>query len=242
MKELQWLVSGCESIFGDNLRCILLLGSVQHGDVTPFSDTDFIVILGTMNLKQTIKFRSLVRSSEMLIDCPIICQDELPADVDQFNLGSHGCYHLELVLKHAKCLWGKNMLLDLPSPTEQAILRSVAQKIAEYTWWTRRMFVESNRQRSLEMNYQLTSRLIKAVRDLLYLTDRRGLDESLATIIDLFLDKYGSSLTEAGRGVLRGLADPNRIASNVANMSDEYLAIRYSLMNFVYKRMVDLNL
>ncbi|MCC6290845.1 hypothetical protein IT398_02170 [Candidatus Nomurabacteria bacterium] len=242
MKELEWLVSGCERVFGNNLRCILLLGSVQHGDTTPFSDTDLVVVIGSMSLAETTQFRTLVRSAEMLIDCSLVCQDELPVSSDHFHLGSHGCYHLELVLKHTRCLWGRNILLDLPSPTEEAIRHSVAEKISEYTWWVRRMFVESNRQRSLETNYQLNSRLIKVVRDLLYLTDHHGLDQSLGETIGLFLNKYGEQLSEAERLALLGLADSGRIASNVANMSEGYLATRYSLVNFVYKRMTELAL
>lgn len=40
----QWLSQQCEQVFGANLTSVLLLGSAQRSDTTPFSDIDVVVV------------------------------------------------------------------------------------------------------------------------------------------------------------------------------------------------------
>lgn len=235
MSALDRFIDACQQIFGNNLVCILLLGSVHRGDSTPFSDIDLIMILNTMDTKQVTELRSVVRSLEMLIDCSILCVDEIPKDPNNFRLGSHGCYQLELVLKRAQCVLGINILLTLPQPDVSEIRKSLVEKITEYTWWTRRMFVESNRERSLEMNYKLNSRIVKMVRDFLYLKLGDDIDESAKITIAKFVSEYGAQLTNQEKIALKNLARVGEISRNASNMSDEYFLVRYSLVNKIYK-------
>jgi len=170
-KFIRKLIDNFKDIFGNNLLCVLLLGSVQKDDSTPFSDIDIVVVIQRFNFVQIRKIRQLLRRSEKLLDISFLCWDEIPKNPDHFTIGTHGCYQLGLILNKAKCLYGQNVLLDLGSPSEESIKDSLLQKIIQYTWWARRMFVESNRNRSLESNYQLNSRLIKMIRGILYLSN-----------------------------------------------------------------------
>jgi|GEM_PF-3922012 len=238
MSVLTDFVTTCEQVFQDNLLCILLVGSAQRDETTPFSDIDVIVIIQTMNVDQVARLRSVIRSSAGLLDCSILCQDELPVDPNLFYLGSHGCYQLELVLKRAKCVFGQNVLLEIPSPTERDIRLSIARKVIEYTWWTRRMFVESNRKRTLEMNYKLNSRLVKMIRDILYLRGIRGsIIDPVGSIVDIFLREYIELFTEVETQVIANLGDTGRVNVDTSNMSDEYFLVRYSVVNKIHKEM-----
>ena len=235
MDTINNFVINCEHIFQDNLLCILLVGSAQRDDINPFSDIDIIMIIKTMNINQVAQLRLIIRSSNRLIDCSILCQDELSDDPNDFCLGSHGCYQLELVLKQAKCVWGENILLSMTSPTEHNIKVSIARKVIEYTWWIRRMFIESNRERSIEMNYKFNSRLIKMIRDVLYLHGNTGIIvNSVENILDEFFKEYTEMFTKAEQLVLVSLGDVEHININTSNMSDEYLLIRYSIANKIH--------
>jgi len=235
MITLDQFINECQKIFKDNLACILLLGSVFRKDSNPFSDTDLIIILHTMDVEQVCKLRSVVRMLGMLIDCSILCMDEISKNPNDFRLGSHGCYQLELVLKKARCVWGTNILCGFPQPDISAIRRSIVEKIAEYTWWARRMFVESNRERSLEMNYKLNSRIVKMLRDFLYLKFHYNIDAPVKKIITKFINEYDANLTHQEKQLLLSLADIKMIDKNISNLSDDYLLARYSLVNKIYK-------
>ncbi|MFH0803729.1 MAG: nucleotidyltransferase domain-containing protein [Candidatus Tagabacteria bacterium] len=162
------LVNGLKKILKDNLVCILLLGSVQKSDTTPFSDIDLVAIIEKFNFDQIKQVRGVLKQSTKLVDLSFICCDEVPKDPNLFTIGTHGCYQLGLILNKAECLYGHNVLLELGKPSEQNIRQSLLQKIIQYTWWVRRIFVESNRERSIESNYQINSRLIKMIRGILY--------------------------------------------------------------------------
>lgn len=241
MSMFNFFIEDCERIFQSNLSGILLLGSAGRDDTTPFSDLDVVVIIKTMSIDQVVQLRSVMRSSEGLLDCSILCQDELPNDPNNFCIGSHGCYQLELVLKQAECVWGQNILLAMARPTEHNIRLSVAHKVIEYTWWIRRMFIESNRERSLEINYKLNSRLIKIIRDILYL---RGIKYSaikpVRDVVGIFLAEYVEMLTDVERCIVSNLGDSGFVNVNTSNMSDEYLLARYSIANKIHKQVIQL--
>ncbi|MBU1255734.1 nucleotidyltransferase domain-containing protein [Patescibacteria group bacterium] len=229
------LVENLKGIFGDNLFCILLLGSVQKGDTTPFSDIDLVAIIKEFDLGKIKDVRQLLRQSEVLVDLSFICWDEIPKDPNLFTIGTHGCYQLGLILNKAKCLFGRNMLLDLGKPSEENIRQSLVQKIIQYTWWARRMFVESNRERSLESNYQINSRLIKMIRGLLYLADRFDIHSRAEKAVNRFIEKYSDMLSEEEISVATGLIEKSSIGRNSANMSEEYFSLRISVINKIHK-------
>lgn len=230
------LVENLKGIFGDNLFCILLLGSVQKEDTTPFSDIDLVAVIKEFDLGKTIDVRQLLRQSEVLIDLSFICWDEIPKDPNLFTIGTHGCYQLGLILNKAKCLSGRNVLLDLGMPSEENIRQSLVQKIIQYTWWARRMFVESNRGRSLESNYQLNSRLIKMIRGLLYLSDKFDIHSRVEEAVNRFIEKYSNMLLKEEISVVTGFVEKSSIERNSANMSEEYFAVRISVINKIHKQ------
>ncbi|MCG2700223.1 hypothetical protein L6274_04170 [Candidatus Parcubacteria bacterium] len=157
-----------------------------------------------------------------------------------FSVGTHGCYQLGLILNKAKCLSGRNMLLDLGIPSEENIRQSLVQKIIQYTWWARRMFVESNRERSLESNYQINSRLIKMIKGLLYLSERFDIHSKAEKAINRFIKKYSDMLSEEEISVVTGLVEKLSIGRNSANMSEEYFSLRISVINKIHKETIKL--
>jgi len=229
------LVENLKGIFGNNLFCVLLLGSVQKEDTTPFSDIDLVAVIKEFDLDKIADVRQLLRQSEVLVDLSFICWDEIPKDPNLFTIGTHGCYQLGLILNKAKCLSGRNILLDLRMPSEENIRQSLVQKIIQYTWWARRMFVESNRERSLESNYQINSRLIKMIRGLLYLSDRFDIHSRAEETINQFIEKYSDILLKEEVLVITGLVDKFSIGRNSANMSEEYFLSRISVINKINK-------
>ncbi len=241
MDSLSRFVAECGFIFKKNLLCILLLGSTQRDDNNPFSDIDIVIIIKTMDTNQVVQLRSITRSLDKLLDCSILCKDELSDNSNDFCIGSHGCYQLELVLKKAKCIWGENILLSMESPTQHKIRVSIARKVIEYTWWIRRMFIESNRERSLEMNYNLNSRLIKMIRDILYLHgNTNSIIDSVENILKIFILEYAEMFTETERLTIIGLGKSRYINTNTSNMSDDYLLLRYSIANKIHKRVTEI--
>ena len=239
MFTLDWFTKKCEKAFGKNLICVLLLGSTQRADTTPFSDTDVVVICKTHILKDYYRLRNALRNSEGLLDCSVLYWDEIPDDPNQFHIGSHGCYQLELVLKKAQCIWGQNVLKTLPSPSPDNIRISILHKVIEYTWWARRMFIESNRERSLEDNYKLNSRLIKLVRDFLFLSgNSESITCTVKNALDQLLKRPGRLFTKKERRALLDLGDQSLISENTSNMSDEYFLLRLSIINKIQRHTV----
>lgn len=233
----QWLSQQCEQTFGVNLTSVLLLGSVQRSDTTPFSDIDVVVVLKTHEASQVADLRSRIRSAHGLIDCSVLCEDEFPTNPDEFLLGTHGCYHMETVLKQATCLWGQNVFIAFPSPSKEELELSVRRKLAEYTWWTRRLYVESNRERTLGDNYKLNGRIIKMVRDFLFLNGHTtSMTDPVLQVISVFLSGYGITFLDTSEiQVLTDFTDPSLVNALSANMSEEYLFVRYSIVNKLYK-------
>lgn len=235
-RRIRIFVGKIKHVTGINLHCVLLLGSVQQGDPTPFSDTDLVVILKTFNLRQMTEIRLLVRKSQRLWDISFLCWDEIPTNPNEFRIGTHGCYQL-MILQRARCVAGRNILLQLEKPSEKHMRISMLEKIQQYTWWARRMFVESNRERSIESNYQLNSRIIKVVRDFLYLAGycHIAIQSPAKEAMQLFLRKK-HFLKETERKALARLVDKKFVSENTADMSDAYLEMRFSVINKIHKK------
>lgn len=229
------LVDSMEDIFSDNLICVLLLGSVQKNDTTPFSDIDLVSIIKEFDIKKMGLVRDLLKESERLVDLSFLCKDEISDSPELFALGTHGCYQLGLILNKAECIYGRNILLDINPPSKESIKRSLVQKIIQYTWWVRRMFVESNRERSLASNYQINSRLIKMIKGILYLAFSVNIHIEAKEAVDLFTEKCSFMLSEKEIIAILGIADKTKTASNSANMSEEYFETRFSVINKIHK-------
>ena len=224
----------CERIFGENLVSLLLIGSVKLRDTTPFSDTDIVAVIKTFDMAQMRSMRILLSQAERLIDISFLCQDELPEASKDFRLGTHGCYHLELVLKNATCLSGKNIFLEYDPPSNHDLRSSVFGKISEYAWWARRMYIESNRERSMESNYKLNSRLIKLLKDVLYLFGFDKINASAKETVECFIKMDDAAFSGKEKRTLIDMANPRLINKNVANLSEDYLETRFSIINKLY--------
>jgi len=230
---LEKLADECASIFGDGLVCLLLIGSTESGDTTPFSDIDLVGVARKPDNAQMARLREVVRHSERLLDFSFLFQTEIPSDPNKFRMGSHGCYHLELVLKRARSLYGKNIFLNLPSPDPASLRLTVFEKLAEYNWWVRRLFVESNRPRSLSVNYQINSRLVKMARDYLYLLDGSGMTGAACCVVNRLVE-VSSIFTEEEKIAIIELARANCISENAGNMSEKYLELRFVIAGKLY--------
>jgi hypothetical protein len=230
-----FICSNLEKIFKENILCVLLLGSVQKDDTTPFSDIDLIAIIKEFDLSGITNTRNMIRQSEILVDLSFLCWNEIPKDPNKFSLGTHGCYQLGLVLKQANCLSGKNVLLDLGMPSEENIRQSLFQKIVQYTWWARRKFVESNRAFTLEDNYQINSRLIKMIRGLLYLNFNCDIHAKAEDAILRFAKEFSNNFSQKEKDIIFGLVSKSLIVKNTANLSEKYLSLRILLINKIHK-------
>ena len=102
------------------------------------------------------------------------------------------------------------------------------------------MFVESNREKSIENNYQINNRLIKMVRGLMYLSDFSDIHTSSEKIMRIFLDHYPRLLSNQEKQEMLSLVNRNLISRNTANISEEYFEIRFSIINKIHKTAVDL--
>lgn len=234
-KSLERLVMNCEKTLKENLICILLLGSAQKAKMTPFSDIDLVMVVKTFQAEQMSEIRQLVKESKEFLDLPFLCWDEIPQNPNEFRIGTHGCYELELVLKKATCLYGKNIFLELGTPFQEKIRASILDKISQYTCWARRMFLESNRERSIGSNYRLNTRLIKTIRDFLYLSGFPNIHAPAEDAVYLFLEKCPGLLSEKESIELLSLTNKTLTSRKARDMSEEYLKVRFSIINKVYK-------
>ena len=184
-------------------------------------------------------------------------------NVLEFGLGSHSTTYfakraqLVVSVEQERRDWYDKMVAQVRLPNWQPVFQadagavfryfdeknirlSLFNKIIQYTWWTRRMFVESNRERSLESNYQLNSRLIKMIREILYLSDGFDVYSSAKGTVRYFLRKYSGLLSFEERLILIDLVNMFNISKNVANMSDDYFEIRFSIINKIHKEAISL--
>jgi hypothetical protein len=217
---------------------LLHIGSNERQDDTAFSDIDLILLAEDFQIENLRTVREIVRNLEYLVDMPIIQRNQLPANPDLFQMGTHGCYFLQ-VLRKAQIIYGNNFLEDYPEPSAAAVQMSVFRKVAEYTWAARRIFVESNRERSTYQNYQLTSRLLKAAKDVLWLDGLH--DTHLLTAAESVVSLKKSSpklLSDYEWEVLKMISDPDIRNSLAANMSEDFLQIRMSVLDKIYNRAV----
>jgi len=213
---------------------LLHIGSHERQDDTVFSDIDLILLVEDLTIWDLRAIREIIRNLDYLVDMPVIQRNQLPTDPDLFQMGTHGCYFL-YVLKSAQVIFGNNFFKDYPEATESAIRTSVFRKIAEYTWATRRTFVESNRERTMYQNYQLSSRLLKTVKDTLWLAGVYGAHTLTAaqsmtslgiTMPDILSDEEWK--------VMKMISDSEIRNTLAANMSEDFLQARMSVLEKLY--------
>ncbi|MBX4205392.1 MAG: hypothetical protein KW788_04400, partial [Candidatus Doudnabacteria bacterium] len=170
INTLNDLVTESISKFGVNISGILYYGSSLRNENNLFSDQDLLMTVKDYDTELLVELRHIVKSAPFFVDLPVIFESEIPTDPERFRLINHGCYFLE-ILKRGQPIYGRNVFLDLGKPSPAAIQQSLLETIVEYTQFFRRNFVESNRERSLAVNYQLNRRLIKGAYDLLWIVD-----------------------------------------------------------------------
>lgn len=227
-------------LLGSKMLGLLLIGSSENQDQTALSDVDLILLASNLNTAELRAIRDTVRNIDFLVDMPIIQQEELPTNPDLFQMGTHGCYFLA-VLKKAQVIYGANFFASYPEPTEAAVRASVFRKVAEYTWAARRMYIESNRERSIAQNYQLSSRMMKAVKDVLWLAGQSDVHGYTAVQSVAAL----RSNTELGLSAAEWLALDNISHPEIrnilaANMSEDFLQARIGILEKLYALAVSL--
>jgi len=221
---------------GEKMTGLLQIGSNANHDNTVFSDVDLILLGKDFSKNNWQSLRNTVRQVDFLIDIPVILSSQLPVNPDLFQMGTHGCYFV-IVLKGAKVIQGKNSFDTYPSPTNDAVRVSLFRKISEYSWMVRRAFVESNRDRSVYQNYQINSRLLKMVKDLLWLLDMSEPSHSLSSreTVDRLKQKAANLFTEKEWCLLELLSDPQYRNEFASNMSEQFLQKRVVIFEKTYE-------
>jgi hypothetical protein len=229
-----------ESALGAKMVGLLCLGSTEQHDDTAFSDTDLVLLAKDLDLASLRSVREIVRDLPFVIDMPVIQAIELPANPDLFQICNQGCYFIP-VLKSARKICGANFFDDYPNPSMSAVRASVFRKVAEYTWAARRMFVESNRERTLAQNYQLTSRLLKAVKDVLWLEGHsKAYSYTAAQCTAALKASTNQWLPVEDEQTLNLISDPARRNQLAADMSEGFLDARLSVLEKLYTQAVSL--
>lgn len=224
-----------KEILKTNLVCLLLIGSVKNKDENYFSDIDLVALIKYFDFEQIKRVRKLIRQTNKIVDLSVLCLEEISSNPDNFRIGSHGCHHLELVLKKARVLSGINVLNKISSPSKKAIETSVFEKIVEYAWWARRTFIESNRKLSIEDNYKVNNRLIKMIRDLLFLLESFDIMSTVKETIDRFMKICPDLLLPEEKEALLNLISFKLSKEKTFDMSDDYLETRLSIINKIYR-------
>lgn len=225
-------------VLGIKMIGLLHIGSNERHDETAFSDVDLILLVENFHIQDFRAVREIIRNLDYLVDMPVIQGDQLLANPDLFQMGTHGCYFLH-VLKSARTIHGANFFKDYPEPSITAVRTSVFRKVAEYAWAVRRAFVESNRERSTYQNYQITSRLLKTVKDVLWLSGSHTSHsltamESISSLEDIAFNLL--SLEEWK--IMKMISTPDFRNSLVANMSEDFLQVRVSVFEKLYAHAV----
>lgn len=225
---------------GEKMVGLLCLGSTEQQDDTAFSDTDLVLLATNFNVDNFRSVREIVRDLPFIIDMPVIQAGELPVNPDMFLLCNQGCYFIH-VLKKARTVYGVNFFDHYPSPSVSAVRASIFRKVAEYVGAARRMFLESNRERTLAQNYQLTSRVLKTVKDVLWLEGHTNAHSYTAVgCASALKDNKNIKLAKEEIGTLNLLSDPGRRNQLAADMSEGFLEARISLLEKLYAQAVSL--
>jgi hypothetical protein len=237
-KPTDLFVKALLSAIGHKLVALLRIGSREKLDETAFSDTDLILLGTDLDRESLRSIRHIVRNLDCLVDMPVIQKSELPSNPDSFQMGTHGCYFVR-ILKQSRVIYGTNFFSTYPEPSRAAIRASIFRKIAEYTWSARRSYIESNRERTIAQNYQLNSRIVKMVKDILWLQDFADAYQYTGqqAITALQLDKR-VILSRSDLDVLNLITDPRKRNSLASNMSEDFLENRIALIEVLYAHAV----
>lgn len=236
--RLPALAAKLAEALGRKMIGLLHIGSHERQDDTAFSDIDLILLAENLAIQDLRAMREIIRNLDYLVDMPIIQREQLPTNPDLFQMGTHGCYFLS-VLKGAEIIYGDNFFKDYPEPNEFAVRTSVFRKVAEYTWAARRTFVESNRERSAYQNYQLNSRLLKTIKDVLWLAGLRDAHAFTAVNSIASLEaKIAGVIALEEWEILKTISDPDTRNSLTANMSEDFLEIRMAILEKLFARAV----
>lgn len=99
----------------------------------------------------------------------------------------------------------------------------------------RRIFVESNRGLSIENNYKINTRLIKMLRDLLFLSGLSDVSGHPKEIVNKFIETYPNLLLSGEKKILVSLANFDLAKKNAYNTKSNYMEIRFAIINKINK-------
>ncbi len=230
MNSLEAFVDKCLEVFPFNLSGIIYYGSGLRGGNGVFSDKDLVAVFKNYQLDLFIVLRNIVQELEFNVDLPIIFEGEIPVDANDFRVINHGCYFLE-VLKRGHVLFGKNVFLLMPKPSDIAIKRSLFEKIIEYAQFFRRVFLESKCDYDPSFNYQLNKRLLKSAYDLLWILENKQCD--YGGFLELLRIKIPNLLNAGEWDVIDGLMVNGKISS-YSDFSIDFLSARFFIMEKIY--------
>lgn len=235
--NLNQSIDECVEYAGENLSGILHYGSSTRKESGQFSDQDLLMTAKVPDLDLLINLNGILRRTQFVVDMPVVFEAEIPSVPEDFRIINHGCYFLE-VLKRGRVLHGRNIFLDIPKPAEQAVKRTLLDKITEYAQFFRRNFIESNRESTVSTNYSLNRRLVKAVHDLLWLL---GIQEESDTIsIELCKKHLPTLLSETEWNMIECLTNPNHTNTLSSNLTAEFSLARLAIMEKIYARALKL--
>lgn len=228
---LDEFVHECVSALSGNVTGIIYYGSSSRNENSLFSDRDLILTANEYEVSHIVAIHEILKQTSFLVDLPIVFGREISPDPDHFRIVNHGCYFLE-VLKLGKVLYGRNVFLDLSEPSQRALELSLFEKLSEYARHCRRNFVEANRERSLNTNYQLNRRLVKSAHDLLWLSGNEvGYDADCVRQLKV---KFPPLLSEAEWRFLEEASDPKNSNILASNFTDSFFTMRLMVMEKVY--------
>lgn len=235
--ELSQLRDDLVDLLGPSLIGLLLIGSEERQDETVFSDVDLVLVGDQIALTDYGAMRELVRNLSYFVDLAVVLRRELPDAPESFQMGAQGCYFVP-VLKHARVLYGVNPFSGLGDPDPAMVHESIFRKVAEYALAMRRAYIESNRERTTAQNYQIISRLLKMVRDVLWLGGifhvHERSEESVAALRLLRSDLLTADEWE----LLQQMANPRVRGMYVGDMSEDFFQRRIGVAEKLYGQAV----
>lgn len=228
---IEEFVERCIKELGISMTGLLFYGSSSRSESNIFSDYDLILTAKRHDLELIAKVRGILEQTNIIVDLTIVFQSEIPPNSDYFRSVNHGSYFLEL-LKRANVLYGDNIFLEIPKPSQKALEASLFEKIAEYTQACRRNFIEANRKKNPSLNYQMNKRVIKSAHDFLWLSGE--IEDANSKCITVLRGKLPNLLSEEEWSFLSDVSDPKNAEVFASDFSKQFFCLRLSVMEKIY--------
>lgn len=231
IKTLEELVNRCVHELDVSMTGLLFYGSSSRLESNIFSDYDLILTAKKHDLEFITKVRGILEETILIVDLTIVFESEIPPNPDYFRSVNHGSYFLEL-LKRGNVLYGENIFLKIPRPSQKALEASLFEKISEYTQGCRRNFIEANREKKPPVNYQLNKRVIKSAHDLLWLLGKA--EDSDSECIRILKERSPCLLTDEEWKFLGEVSEPQNASTFALDFSYQFFCLRLSVMEKIY--------